>query len=396
MKTTASVAKRAPGFATRAIHVGSEPDALTGAVSPAVYQTSTYAQEEVGRHKGYEYARTQNPTRERLERNVAGLEGGEHGLAFASGLAAIDAVLHLCRAGDHVVASNDLYGGTYRLFEKVLASFGVCFAYVDTTRPEAVERALRPETKLLFLETPTNPLMRITDLGRMAEIGRRHGALTVVDNTFLSPYFQRPLEFGIDLVLHSTTKYLNGHSDVVGGIVVTRRPEVAERLRFLQNAVGAVPGPWDCWLALRGTKTLALRMERHDANARALAPWLAEHPAVRKAHYPGLPSHPEHELARRQMSGFGGMISLELGSLEAAKRFLAALEVFTLGESLGGVESLASHPATMTHASVPRELREANGFTDGLVRLSVGCEEVLDLRQDLDQALSRLGPSAHP
>lgn len=396
MKTTTSAERRAPGFATRAIHVGSEPDPLTGAVSPAVYQTSTYAQEELGRHKGYEYARTHNPTRERLERNLAALEGGEHGLAFGSGLAATGAVLHLLRSGDHVVASNDLYGGTYRLFEKVLTGFGLRFTYVDSSRAEAVAQAMRPETKLLFLETPSNPLMRLTDLAQMAEIGRRHGALTVVDNTFLSPYFQRPLEFGIDVVLHSTTKYLNGHSDMVGGIVITSRAEPAERLRFLQNAEGAVPGPWDCWLALRGVKTLALRMARHDASARELAPWLAEQPGVRAVHYPGLPRHPQYELAKRQMSGFGGMISIELGSLEAARRFLGGLEVFTLGESLGGVESLATHPATMTHASVPREVREANGFTDGLVRLSVGCEDVLDLRQDLERALARLPERGRP
>ena len=387
MKTTAQTTQAEPGFATKAIHVGSEPDPLTGAVSPAVYQTSTYAQEEVGKHKGYEYARTHNPTRERLERNVAALEGGEHGIAFASGLATITTLLHAFRSGDHIVASNDMYGGTYRLFEKVLSGFGLEFTYVDTTDEAAVDAAMRPATKLLFLETPTNPLMKVTDLTRMAQLARRHGALSVVDNTFCSPFLQRPLEFDIDVSLHSTTKYLNGHSDVVGGILVTSRPDLAERLRFLQNAVGAVPGPWDCWLALRGTKTLALRMERHDANARELAPWLEGQSAVRAIFYPGLASHPQHALAKRQMRGFGGIISLELGTFEAAKRFLGALRVFVLGESLGGVESIATHPASMTHASVPREVREANGFADGLVRLSVGCEDVEDLRQDIAQAL---------
>ena len=390
MNPPASTAKKELGFSTRAIHVGSEPDALTGAVSPAVYQTSTYAQEGVGEHKGYEYARTQNPTRERLERNVATLEGGEHGLAFASGLAAIGTLLQTLRSGDHVVASNDMYGGTYRLFERVLTGFGLEFTYVDTSREADVERAFRPETRLLFLETPTNPLMKITDLECMAQLARRHGALSVVDNTFSSPYLQRPLEFGIDAALHSTTKYLNGHSDVVGGILITSHAELAERLRFLQNAAGAVPGPWDCWLALRGTKTLALRMARHDASARELAPWLEKHSSVRHVYYPGLTSHPQHDLARRQMRGFGGIVSVELGSLEAAKRFLVGLEVFVLAESLGGVESIATHPASMTHAAVPRELREANGFTDGLVRLSVGCEDVEDLRQDLERAMARL------
>lgn len=378
------------GFSTRAIHEGLEPDGQTGAVSPPVYQTSTYAQEEIGRHKGYEYARTQNPTRERLERNLAALEGGTHGLCFASGMAAISALLHLFKKGDHVVASNDLYGGTYRLFERVLSGYGLSFSYVDTSDLSAIERALAPETRLLFLETPTNPLMKITDLERAARLARERKVLSAVDNTFLSPVFQRPLERGIDVVLHSTTKYLNGHSDVVGGVVVTSRDEVAERLRFLQNAVGAVPGPWDCWLALRGTRTLALRMERHDRNGRALAGWLEDHPKVRRIHYPGLASHPQHELARRQMSGFGGMISIDLGSLEAANRFLRSVRIFTLAESLGGVESLVSHPATMTHASVPREMRETTGLTDGLVRLSVGCEDLEDLRDDLEQALSQV------
>ena len=380
--------ERPLGFSTRAIHAGLEPDRETGAVSPPVYQTSTYAQEGIGKHRGYEYARTQNPTRERLERNLAALEGGRHGLCFASGLAAIGAVLHLFRQGDHVVASDDLYGGTYRLFEKVLARYGLAFSFVDTADERAVRAALRPETKLLYLETPTNPLMKLADLAAAARLAHEHQLLSVVDNTFMTPVFQRPLEFGIDVVVHSVTKYLNGHSDLVGGAVVTSDDDVAARLRFVQNAVGAVPGPWDCWLTLRGTRTLALRMERHDANGRALAARLEAHPKVRRIHYPGLASHPQHELARRQMSGFGAMLALELGDREAANRFLSRLRIFTLAESLGGVESLACHPATMTHASVPREMREAAGLTEGLVRLSVGCEDLEDLWLDVEQALA--------
>jgi cystathionine beta-lyase/cystathionine gamma-synthase len=383
---TKSAASR---LATLAIHAGSEPDEQTGAVSPPVHQTSTYAQSEVGVNKGYEYARTQNQTRERLERNIAALEGGSHGLAFGSGMAAISAVMHLFQSDDHIVASNDLYGGTYRLFDKVLTSYGLAFTYLDTSDADAVAAAIRPETRALYLETPSNPLMRVTDLARMSELARRHGILGIVDNTFMSPYFQRPLESGADVVVHSTTKYLNGHSDLVGGVLVTSNDGIAEKLRFVQNAVGAVPGPWDCWLTLRGTKTLALRMERHDHNGRELAAWMESHPKVGKIYYPGLASHPQHELASHQMTGFGGMISIDLGSLDHAKRFLSALELFTLAESLGGIESLACHPASMTHGSVPRELRESTGLTDGLVRLSVGCEDVEDLRRDLETALAR-------
>jgi cystathionine beta-lyase/cystathionine gamma-synthase len=376
-----------PGFSTLAIHAGQEPDPQTGAVSAPVYQTSTYAQEEIGKHKGYEYARTQNPTRERLERNLSALEGGTHGLCFASGTAAIGAILHLFSAGDHVVASNDLYGGTYRLFDKVLTRYGLSFSFVDVGDLRAVEAAVRPETRLLYVETPTNPLMKIADLTATARLARERKLLSVVDNTFMTPVFQRPLSFGVDVVVHSVTKYLNGHSDLVGGAVVTSDDGVADRLRFLQNAVGAVPGPWDCWLTLRGTRTLALRMERHDRNGRALAAWLEHHAKVRRVYYPGLASHPQHELARQQMSGFGGMIAVDLGSLEAANRFVRELRVFTLAESLGGVESLACHPATMTHASVPREMRLASGLTDGLVRLSVGCEDIEDLQFDLERSL---------
>jgi cystathionine beta-lyase/cystathionine gamma-synthase len=375
------------GFATRAIHAGLEPDPATGAVSPPVYQTSTYAQEEIGKHKGYEYARTQNPTRERLERSVAALEGATHGLAFASGMAATSTVLQLLKAGDHVVSSDDLYGGTYRLFERLLRGYGLTFTHVDSSSAAALERAVTPETRLLFLETPSNPLMRITDLAHAARLAKAAGAISVVDNTFCSPALQRPLEMGIDVVVHSTTKYLNGHSDVVGGAVATSRDDLAERLRFLQNAVGAVPGPWDCWLALRGIRTLALRMERHDANGRVIAEWLSRHPKVKKLYYPGLPSHPQHELAKRQMQGFGGMVSFDLGSLEAANRFARSLRVFTLAESLGGVESLCCHPATMTHASMPKADREARGLTEGLIRLSVGCEDPQDLLADVEGAL---------
>src|SRR6185369_1561208 len=342
------------GFATRAIHAGLEPDQATGAVSPPVYQTSTYAQEEIGKNKGYEYARTQNPTRERLERSVAALEGATHGLAFASGMAATSTVLQLHKGGDHVVASDDLYGGTYRLFERLLRGYGLTFTHVDSSNAAALERAVTPETRLLFIESPSNPLMRITDLALAARLAKASGAISVVDNTFCSPALQRPLELGIDVVVHSTTKYLNGHSDVVGGAVATSRDDLAERLRFLQNAVGAVPGPWDCWLALRGIRTLALRMERHDANGRVIAERLSRHPKVKKLYYPGLPSHPQHDLAKRQMQGFGGMVSFDLGSLEGANRFARSLSVFTLAESLGGVESLCCHPATMTHASMPK------------------------------------------
>jgi cystathionine gamma-lyase len=375
------------GFATRAIHAGVEPDEKTGAVSPPVYQTSTYAQEEIGRHKGYEYARTQNPTRERLERSVAALEGATHGLAYASGMAATSTVLQLLGSGDHVVASDDLYGGTYRLFERLLRGYGLTFTHVDSSNPQALERAVTAETKLLFLETPSNPLMRITDLAHAAKLAKERGVISVVDNTFCSPALQRPLELGIDVVVHSTTKYLNGHSDVVGGAVATSRDDLAEKLRFLQNAVGAVPGPWDCWLTLRGIRTLALRMERHDQNGRVLAERLAGHSKVKKLYYPGLPSHPQHELAKRQMRGFGGMISFDLGSLDAANRFARSLRVFTLAESLGGVESLCCHPATMTHASMPKSEREARGLTDGLIRLSVGCEDAGDLIADVEDAL---------
>lgn len=384
------------GLSTRAIHAGNAPDPRTGAVAVPVYQTSTYAQEGLGRHKGYEYARSQNPTREALEENLASLESGVHGFAYASGLAATTNLLHLMKAGDHVVASNNMYGGTFRLFDQVFAHLGMRFSYVDSANLAAVEAAIEPATRMIYVETPTNPLLTITDLAGIAAIAKAHGGLlTACDNTFATPMLQRPLEFGFDIVLHSTTKYLNGHSDMVGGALVVRRDDLAGRLRFLQNAVGAVPGPWDCWLALRGIKTLPLRMERHEKNARELATWLAaQDRGLRgpKVIYPGLPDHPGHALAKQQMSGFGGIISLEFADLESGTRFAEALRLFTLGESLGGVESLVTHPASMTHAAVPKAQREATGFTDGLVRLSVGCEDVNDLRADLARGLAAVAP----
>ena len=375
------------GFATRAIHAGQVPDPLAGAAMPPIYQTSTYIQEGLGRNKGYEYARTQNPTREALERNVASLEGGAHGFAFGSGLAALDAVLKLLKAGDHVVCGENVYGGSMRLMTQVYSDLGLRFSFVDMRRMEPIEQALTPATKMVYCETPTNPMMFLTDLAAVGDLTQARGLLYVVDNTFATPYFQRPLAFGADIVLHSTTKYLNGHSDIVGGLLVTGRDDLAERLGFLQNASGAVPGPMDCWLALRGIKTLPLRMRQHDANGRRLAQWLSGRREVTKLYYPGLPSHPQHELACRQMTGFGGMISLDLASAARTRRFVEAVRVFALAESLGGVESLIGHPASMTHASVPAALREAMGLTDSLVRLSCGCEDPEDLIRDLEQAL---------
>ena len=374
-------------FGTRAVHAGHIADPLAGAVMTPIYQTSTYIQDGLGRHKGYEYARTQNPTREVLERNVAALEGGRHGFAFASGLAALDAALKLLSAGDHVVSGQNVYGGTHRQMTQVWTRYGLTFSFVDATDPAKVAAAVTPKTRMIYAETPTNPMMQLCDLAAAAETARAVGALYVVDNTFATPCFQRPLELGADIVLHSTTKYLNGHSDMVGGMLVTNRDDLAERIGFLQNSAGAVPGPFDCWLALRGTKTLALRMRQHDANGRRIAEWLTKHPKVERVYYPGLPSHPQHDLACRQMKGFGGMISIELGSVERARRFAERTRIFVLAESLGGVESLIGHPASMTHASVPPEMRRAMGLTDSLVRLSVGIEDVEDLIGDLEQAL---------
>ena len=377
-------------FSTIAIHAGQEPDPTTGAVSVPIYQTSTYAQEGIGKHKGFEYARTQNPTRLACEKNLAALEGGRFGYGFASGMAAINAVVTLLRAGDHVIVSDNTYGGTFRLFDKIMSKFGVEFSYVDAREPQNVEDAVRAETRMVFIETPTNPVMSLVDIAAVSEITRRRGLRLVVDNTFMSPYFQRPLELGADIVLHSTTKYLNGHSDSVGGVVVLNDDEDARQMAFIQNAAGAILAPMDAFLIMRGTKTLAVRMRQHDDNGRQVAQFLAEHPAARKVYYPGLKSHPQHELARRQMSGFGGMLSFETGSLENASRVLEGVRLCTLGESLGGVESLISHPATMTHASVPEVERNRLGITDGLVRISVGIEDVEDIISDLDQALAKL------
>jgi cystathionine gamma-lyase len=378
-------------FNTKAIHAGQEPDPRTGAVAVPVYQTSTYAQESPGKHKGYEYSRSQNPTREALEACVAALENGTHGLAFASGLAAEDAVMHLLSTGDEVVSTDDVYGGTFRLFERVYRKHGLEFKWVDTSKPGLLAQAVSAKTKVVWIETPTNPMLKLTDLAEAARVAHSVGALLVVDNTFASSYFQNPLDFGADIVMHSTTKYLGGHSDVVGGILVVKDDALWERLKFFQNAVGGVPGPWDSWLTMRGLKTLGVRMERHFENALAIARHLEGHPKVAKVIYPWLPSHPQHELAKKQMRGMSGMITVYLNSdLEGARRFLEAVRWFTLAESLGGVESLIEHPAIMTHASVPPEIRQTLGIHDSLVRISVGIEDLEDLRADLDQALAKV------
>lgn len=374
-------------FDTVCIHAGQVPDPSTGAITTPIYQTSTYVQEGLGQHKGFEYGRTQNPTRMALEANLAAIEGGVAAYAFASGMAAIDAVLTRLESGDHLVVSDNTYGGTFRLFERVRRKFGLDFTYVDTSDLDAVDRAITPRTKYLFVETPTNPMLRITDLEATAAIAHRHGARMVVDNTFASPYIQRPLALGADIVVHSTTKFLNGHSDSVGGIVVLANQDDAEWMQFVQNAAGAILGPMDSWLVLRGTKTLSVRMARTNANAQAVAEFLAGHKRVEQVFYPGLPSHPQHALAARQMRGFGGLISFDLGSLDAARAMLGRVRLLSLAESLGGVETLISHPASMTHASVPPEHRAAIGITDGLVRVSVGIEDVEDLMEDLQQAL---------
>jgi len=378
------------GFATRAIHAGQAPDPTTGAIMPPISVSSTYVQESPGRHKGYEYSRTQNPTRFAYERCVADLEGGVRGFGFASGLAATATLLDLLEPGAHVVASDDLYGGTYRLLTRVREkSAGLKVSYVDMTDPRKVDAAITPATRLVWVETPTNPMLKLADLAAVAAIARRHGILSCADNTFASPWIQRPLECGFDLVMHSATKYLNGHSDMVGGIVVAREEALAEKVAFLQNAVGAVAGPFDAYLALRGVKTLALRMQRHCENALALAQWLERHPKVAKVHYPGLPSHPQHALAKSQMGGrYGGIVTIELkGGLDDARRFLERCSLFALAESLGGVESLIDHPALMTHASVPAESRRVLGISDTLCRLSVGIEDLADLQADLTHAL---------
>ncbi len=372
---------------TRAVHAGQVPEPLSGAVMTPIYQTSTYIQEGVGRHKGYEYARTDNPTRQALERNVAALEGATHGFAYGSGLAALDVLLKVLKSGDHVVCGENMYGGSHRLMERIYTRFGLKFSFVDSRDIRNIEAALRPETRMIYCETPTNPMMQLTDLSAVGDLTQAHGFLFAVDNTFATPIFQRPLEVGADVVLHSTTKYLNGHSDMVGGLLLTKRDDLAEQFGFIQNAAGAVPGPMDCFLALRGTKTLLLRMRQHDANGRVVAQWLSERKDVQRVYYPGLPSHPQHELAKRQMSGFGGMISFDVGDAARARRIAERTRIFVLAESLGGVESLMGHPATMTHASVPPALREKMGLTDSLLRLSCGIEDVEDLVADLDQAL---------
>ena len=374
-------------FSTICIHAGQEPDPSTGAIITPIYQTSTYVQDELGRHKGYEYARTQNPTRAALEANIAAIESGKAGFAFASGMAAIGAIATMLRSGDHVVVTDNTYGGTFRFFDKVLTRYQIEFTYVDTSQPEAIEQAIRPNTRMLFIETPTNPVLRLTDLRLAADIAHAAGVRLVVDNTFASPYLQRPLELGADLVVHSTTKYLNGHSDSIGGVVVAVRDDDIEWLGFVQNAEGAILSPFDSWLVLRGTKTLAVRMAQHNSNGLAIAEYLSSHPKVRQVIYPGLASHPQHALARKQMNGFGGMVSFDAGTFDAARQVCNRVRLMALAESLGGVETLISHPASMTHASVPPERRAAIGLPDSLVRISAGIEDAADLIEDLRQAL---------
>jgi cystathionine beta-lyase/cystathionine gamma-synthase len=378
------------GFSTRAIHVGQEPDAETGAVTVPIYATSTYVQQEIGKHKGYEYARVSNPTRTRLEENLASLEGGVASRVFASGMAAINAICTMFKTGDHVVCGNNLYGGTPRLFNQVLTGYGMEFSYVDTAKVENVERAIRKKTRMVYVETPTNPLMGLSDLRAISEVCRRKKVDLVVDNTFMSPYFQQPIALGADMVVHSTTKYLNGHSDGLGGVVVCTKPEQAEQLGFVQKAAGAIMSPFECWLVLRGVKTLAIRMEQHDRGGRQVAEFLSKHKKVKEVFYPGLADHPQYELAKRQMSGFGGMITFETGSLSNANKMLRKVRVCSLGESLGGVETLISHPATMTHAALGEKGRKEIGITDGMVRISVGVEDVEDILTDLDQALAAI------
>lgn len=375
-------------FETIAIHAGERPEATFGAISVPIYQTSTFAFEDVGKTRGYDYSRTANPTRKVLEDTIAQLEGGKAGFAFATGMAAEATVIHLLKAGDHVISGDDVYGGTYRLFQNVMKGFGLEFTFLRMDNRQAIEQAIKPNTRMLWLETPSNPLLNITDLEMAVDVARKHNLLTAIDNTFATPYFLRPIEYGIDLVVHSTTKYLNGHCDVVGGAVVTTTDELSERVQFLLNAMGTCASPFDCWLVLRGIETLPVRMKQHEQNAMAVANYLNGHPAVKRVFYPGLDSHPGHEIARRQMKGFGGVVSFELkGGTKAANSFLKRIEVFSLAESLGGVVSLAEHPATMSHASMPRDYRQKVGITNELVRLSVGLENIDDLIGDLEQAL---------
>jgi cystathionine gamma-lyase/cystathionine beta-lyase/cystathionine gamma-lyase/homocysteine desulfhydrase len=382
--------KKEFGFATKSIHSGQQPDPSTGAVVVPIFATSTYVQEEIGKHKGYEYARVSNPTRTRLEENLAALEGGMAARVFASGMAAITAMCTMLKAGDHVICSHNVYGGVPRLFNQILANYGLEFAYVDTTDLSAVERAIRRNTKIAYVETPTNPLMAVSDVAALSRICHRRGVELVVDNTFMSPYFQKPIALGADMVVHSTTKFLNGHSDGLGGAIICTRPDQADKLAFIQKSAGAIMSPFECWLVLRGVKTLAVRMEQHDDNGRQVAAFLANHKKVKRVFYPGLPDHPQYELAKRQMSGFGSMISFETGSLKNAQRMLRKVQVCSLGESLGGVETLISHPATMTHAAIGEKGRKAIGITDGMVRISVGIEDVKDICEDLEQALGAI------
>jgi len=382
--------KQEPGFATRAIHVGQEPDPQTGSVSVPIYPTSTYVQQELGKNKGYEYSRVSNPTRTHLEVNLAALEGGIASRVFASGMAAINAITTMYKAGDHVVCGHDLYGGVPRLFNQILTDFGMEFTYVDTSETKNVERAIRKNTRMCYIETPTNPLMTVTDIAAISDICHRKKVEVVVDNTFMSPYFQQPIALGTDMVVHSTTKFLNGHSDGLGGVVVCTNPEQAEKLAFIQKTVGAILSPFECWLVLRGVKTLAVRMEQHDRNGRFVAEFLSRHKKVKKVFYPGLPTHPQYQLAQRQMTGFGSMITFETGSLSNAKKMLKKVQLCSLAESLGGVETLISHPATMTHAALGERGRRAIGITDGMVRISVGIENVEDIIADLDQALAAI------
>jgi cystathionine beta-lyase/cystathionine gamma-synthase len=382
--------KRPFGFATTAIHAGQEADPLTGSVTVPIYATSTYVQEEIGKNKGYEYSRVSNPTRTRLEENLAALEGGHTSHVFASGMAATNALCTMMRSGDHIVCGHNVYGGVPRLFNQVLSNFGLQFTYVDTTNLAAVEKSIRGNTKFVFIESPTNPLMALTDIAAVARIAHRRGAELVVDNTFMSPYFQRPISLGADIVLHSTTKFLNGHSDGLGGVLVATKAEHAEKFAFVQKAAGAIMSPFECWLVLRGVKTLAVRMIQHEINGHAVARFLESHDKVKEVFYPGLPDHPQHELAKRQMSGFGSMITFELGSLKNAQKMLRKVRVCSLGESLGGVETLISHPATMTHAALGEKGRKAIGLTDGMVRISVGVEDADDIIEDLDNALNAI------
>lgn len=384
MKTTSSK------FATKAIHAGQHPEETTGAVITPIFQTSTYSNDKLGETKGYDYGRTINPTRQALEENLAALENGKYGFCFSSGMGAIQCLITIFKPGDHIIVTNNTYGGTYRLFEQVIKGYGLEFTYVDTSDVEETKAAIKENTKMIFIETPTNPMLRLTDLDALAKLAKSKKIITCVDNTFMSPYFQNPLDFGIDVVTHSSTKYINGHSDVIGGCLITSDDKLAERFKFLQNSIGAVPSPFDCWLVLRSTKTLAVRMKAHNENALAICEYLKSDKKIKNVIYPGLPSHPQHELAKKQMRGFSGIISLELGSYETAQAFCNALDIFQIAESLGGVESLVCHPVSMTHGSIPKELREKIGLSDGLVRLSVGIEDKDDLIEAIKNALDKI------